>query len=287
MKMTVLVRDDDITHVVLDGRLDTTGAEEIEAEFTAATVGRNRPTLVDLSGMDFLASRGIGLLVSAGKRLMKAGRKMILVSPKGLVDSVLKTSLIDRTVPVVSSLAEAAATIRGEATPSAGPGAAESPRSQPAWTAAESIPGRCELSIRNQIAELKDLSAAVREFLEGHRVPYRPAYAVNLSIDELVTNVIRYAYVDDDPHQIDLELVIADGQVVLRIVDDGRPFDPRTGPELDQHAEQRELGGLGIVLVLDMVDRLNYRRADEKNCVEVRVNLAAEPAPADADATAN
>ncbi len=101
-------------------------------------------------------------------------------------------------------------------------------------------------------------------FLDDHGVPYRATYAVNLAIDELVVNVIRYAYVDDDTHLIDIELAIEGEQVILRIEDDGRPFDPRRGPSLDLHAEDREVGGLGLILVLDMVDVLNYQRVDEK-----------------------
>ena len=53
-------------------------------------------------------------------------------------------------------------------------------------------------------------------------------------------------------------------------------FDPRRGPSLDLHAEDREVGGLGLILVLDMVDVLKYRRVEEKNYVEVRVHLLVE-----------
>ncbi len=59
-------------------------------------------------------------------------------------------------------------------------------------------------------------------------------------------------------------------------MDDGRPFDPRTGPSLDLHAEEREVGGLGLLLVLDMVDVLKYQRVEEKNWVEVRIHLTPE-----------
>ena len=62
MKMTILERDDDITHVVLAGRLDTTGAEELNERFSNATAGRKQPAIIDLSQIDFMASRGIGLL---------------------------------------------------------------------------------------------------------------------------------------------------------------------------------------------------------------------------------
>jgi anti-sigma regulatory factor (Ser/Thr protein kinase) len=136
--------------------------------------------------------------------------------------------------------------------------------------------GPCKVSIRNDVSELKRLTEALDRFLVSHAVSGRAQYAVQLAVDELVTNVIRYAYVDDDPHQIELELSVEGEQLVLSIVDDGRPFDPREGPALNQHAEEREVGGLGLLLVLDMVDRLKYQRVDERNQVEVRVQLSPE-----------
>jgi serine/threonine-protein kinase RsbW len=289
MNMTILQRDDDITHVVLAGRLDTTGAEEIDASFSAATAARGQPAVVDLSEIEFMASRGIGLLISNGKRLMKAGHKMVLLNPQGLVGSVLRTSRVDKVLPVAYDLDEAIRILRGvpgpavAASPRLQAPADESrpPRAEPVPTAPSTIQGQLRLAIKNELSELKGLYVTLAQFLDAHHVPQRAAYAVNLAIDELVTNVMRYAYVDFDTHFIDIALDIEEQQAILRIVDDGRPFDPRTGPALDLHAEEREAGGLGLLLVLDMVDVLNYRRGEEKNCVEVRVHLLAGDEHAD------
>jgi len=283
MKMTILQRDDDITHVVLAGRLDTTGVEELNESFSEATAGRGRPAVVDVSEIEFMASRGIGLLITNGKRLAKTGHKMVLLNPKGLVESVLRTSRVDKALPFAYDLDEAIRILRGVQGPSVSASprlttSAEEPRPQrvkPVSTAPSAIEGELRLTIKNELSELKGLMSTLGSFLDAHGVPHRAAYAVNLAIDELVTNVMRYAYVDYDTHFIDLELAIEGDQVVLRIVDDGRPFDPRTGPALDLHAEDREVGGLGLLLVLEMVDALKYRRVEEKNCVEVRVHLIA------------
>jgi len=147
-------------------------------------------------------------------------------------------------------------------------------RSETASTVHSTSEGELKLAIKNESSELVGLNAAVRQFLDVHSVPDRAAYAVNLAIDELVVNVMRY--VDNNTHFIDIALAIEGDQIILRIVDDGRPFDPRRGPALDLHAEDREVGGLGLHLVLDMVHRLNYRRVGEKNWVEARIRLVAE-----------
>ncbi len=283
MRMTILERDDGITHVVLTGRLDTTGAEKIDESFSQATAALERPAIVDLSEIEFMASRGIGLLLANGKKLLKAGHRLVLLNPKGLVESVLKTSKLDKIMPLAHDLDEAIQILQGVRDPSDSPSprpetsAEESGalRSEPVSAAPSAIEGELKLTVKNELSELGELNAALAEFLDAHGVPYRAAYAVNLAIDELVVNVMRYAYVDDDTHFIEIELAVECDQVILRIVDDGRPFDPRGGPALDLHAEDREVGGLGLILVLDMVDALKYRRVEERNRVEVRVRLVA------------
>jgi serine/threonine-protein kinase RsbW len=284
MKMTILERNDDITHVVLAGRLDTTGAEEIGASFSEVTAARKRPAIIDLSEIDFMASRGIGLLLASGKRLMQTGHKLVILNPHGMVESVLVTCRLDKVLPIAHNLDEAIQIVQGvsaqsgTASPPRATSADESrpQRSAPGSTAPSVSEGELKLAIKNELSELEGLNAELAQFLDVHGVPHRAAYAVNLAIDELVVNVMEYAYVDDDTHLIDIELVVKGDQVILRIVDDGRPFDPRTGPALDVHAENREVGRLGLVLVLDMVDALKYRRMDERNWVEVRVHLIGE-----------
>jgi serine/threonine-protein kinase RsbW len=284
MKMTILKRDDDITHVVLTGRLDTTGTEEISEVFSEATAAQERSAIIDLSEIEFLASRGIGLLFANGKRLMKTGYQLVLLNPKEMVESVLKTSRVDKVMPIAYDLDQAIQilqSVAGQSNP-ARPQLITSEdeslpqRSETVSSAASAGEGKLKLAIKNELSELEGFNATLAQFLDFHNIPYRAAYAVNLAIDELVVNVMRYAYVDEDTHLIDIELAIEGDQLILQIVDDGRPFDPRSGPALDLHAEDREAGGLGLILVLDMVDVLKYRRMDERNWVEVRVRLIEE-----------
>ena len=127
MEMTILVRDDGITHVVLAGRLDTTAVEQIDKSFTDAAAARNQPAIVDLSRIEFMASRGIGMLLANSKRLKKAGHKLVLLNPQGMVAGVLKTSKTEILMPIVHDLEEAVQVLRGEQ----GKAGAASPRLQP------------------------------------------------------------------------------------------------------------------------------------------------------------
>ncbi len=284
MEMTILQRDDDITHVILTGRLDTIAAEQFETSFSDATAARNRPAIVDLSQVEFMASRGIGMLLVNGKKLARAGHKLVLLNPQEIVASNLLASRTEVIMPVAYDTDEAIRILRGDSgrigAPSPRPrtstGQSRSQQPTPVSTASSAVEALLKVAIKNEMSELQNFSAAAAEFLAAHSVPHRAAYAVDLAIEELIVNVIRYAYVDDDAHVIDVELAIEGDQVVLRIDDDGMPFDPRKSPVLNVHAEDREVGGLGLILVLDMVDVLKYHREEERNRVEVRIRLAAE-----------
>ncbi len=63
MRVDVVERDDGISQVALTGRLDVTGTLEVDLRLKASTVAAGQPTIVDLSGVEYIASRGIGLLM--------------------------------------------------------------------------------------------------------------------------------------------------------------------------------------------------------------------------------
>lgn len=271
---------DDISHVALVGRLDATAVEELEQSFLQATTTRGLPTVVDMSGVTFMSSLGIGFLFANTKKLKKAGCKLVLLNPQGMVETVLKTSKMDKVMPLVYELDEAIRMIGGDPTMGTKSSATatdtttveQAPDSAPPATPDNIL----KLSIKNEMSELEGLYANVNQFLAKHKTPYRSGYAVNLAIEELVVNVIRYAYVDDDEHAIDIGLGVIGEQIILEIRDTGRPFDPREAPPHDPDVEDLEVGGLGLTLVLDLVDGLTYRRENEKNHVQVCIQLRAE-----------
>jgi serine/threonine-protein kinase RsbW len=268
---------DDISYIALEGRLDADGVAEMEQPFADAVLGRGLPTVVDMSGISFMSSLGIGMLFDTTKKLKKSGRKLVLLNPQGMVETVLKTSKMDKLMPLVYGLQEAVQLVGGDSKI----GTSASAKGE-VGTVSESAaqksktPDVLKLSIKNDMSELAGLYARANELLVRNGVPYRSGYAINLAIEELVVNVIRYAYVDDDEHTIDIGLGTFDEQIILEIQDTGRPFDPREAPPHDPDAEDLEAGGLGLILVLDLVDTLTYRREKDKNHVRVCVRIHPE-----------
>ena len=277
---------DEVSYVALDGRFDATAVEEMDQSFTEATTQRGLPTIVDMSGVTFMSSIGIGFLYSNTKGLKKVGCKLVLLNPKEMVESVLRTSKMDRVMPIAYELEEALQILGFEPSTLAtdAPQVEATPRPKTVAAVPQPVTAAAELklTIKNDSSELTDLYANVENFLAARSAPERAAYVVNLALEELVVNVIRYAYVDFDEHLIDIGLSIVDQQFVLVIEDDGTPFDPlealspSLNPQLDEDVDEDldfEVGGLGLKLVLDMVHAMKYTRVEEKNRVEVRIQL--------------
>jgi serine/threonine-protein kinase RsbW/sigma-B regulation protein RsbU (phosphoserine phosphatase) len=127
------------------------------------------------------------------------------------------------------------------------------------------------LHLENRIAEIARLVDAVESF--GGHAGLSPdlTYRLTLSLDEIVSNVIRHGYSDTNDHVVEVRLSIHDGVVTSVIEDDGHPYDPRESPEpdLSMPVEQRGPGGLGIFLVRQMMDSIDYARRDGRNVLTV------------------
>ena len=138
--------------------------------------------------------------------------------------------------------------------------------------------GIMELSLVNDLREIGAAAEKVDAFCEAQGLSAQIAYAVNLSIDEILTNTISYGYDDDAEHRIDLTFRVDGETFVVVIVDDGRPFDSSTERDADVDAslEERALGGLGLFLVQQMMDDVAYERRDHRNVITLRKRTVEE-----------
>ncbi len=109
MDMQVTELSDRAIRIRLQGRLDADGAEQIEARFMAATANAEdeRHALVDLSGVSFLASLGIRLLIASARGLNRKGALLVLYGAADLVQDVIDLAALDQIMPVAANEAEA------------------------------------------------------------------------------------------------------------------------------------------------------------------------------------
>ena len=104
MKMTVEQREDAITWITLDGRLDRQGTQAIDQKLDHAISAGAMDVVIDLSRVSFITSTGIHSLVTAGKAQAARGGRVVLVRPELMVARVLEISGIDTIVPVYDDL---------------------------------------------------------------------------------------------------------------------------------------------------------------------------------------
>ena len=126
-----------------------------------------------------------------------------------------------------------------------------------------------EIALANDLQEIVGVSEKIDAFCEGKDLSPEIAYAVNLSIDEILTNTISYGYDDDEPHRIEIVLRLEVDSLFVVITDDSAPFDLSATPEADVEAslDEREVGGLGLFLVHQMMDKVEYERVEDRNVV--------------------
>jgi serine/threonine-protein kinase RsbW len=137
---------------------------------------------------------------------------------------------------------------------------------------------RLKLRMDNRLPELDRMRWEVEKFLERGRVCGKEAHHIILALDELITNVITYAYGSQSGRFIDLSLDRRSGVVDMTIEDEGVAFNPLKAPEPDLHgpAGSRCIGGLGIHFVRKTMDDMQYERKDDKNILHIRKNITQE-----------
>ena len=137
-----------------------------------------------------------------------------------------------------------------------------------------------EISLVNDLRELARVAARIDEFCAARDLGPQIGYAVNLSVDEILTNTISYGYDDEDPHKIEIVVSMEADGIVVVIVDDSTAFDLSQTPDADieSSVEERALGGLGLFLVHQMMDGVEYRRMGGCNVVTLTKKTTAAAA---------
>jgi anti-sigma regulatory factor (Ser/Thr protein kinase) len=131
-------------------------------------------------------------------------------------------------------------------------------------------------TLQNRLSELERLAQEVEEFAKAHRLSAAALHAVNLALDEIVTNIISYGFDDTAEHAIVLRFSLEGDDWVAEVEDDGKPFNPLDVPEPNIAAplEQQENHGRGIFLVRKVMDRVEYHRREDRNVLTLRKRVS-------------
>ena len=131
------------------------------------------------------------------------------------------------------------------------------------------------LTLPNDIETIPQLNEFIDTVAEEIGLDMSLTMSLNLAIEEAVVNVMEYAYPEGEQGNVDIEVIADDKWLTFIISDNGIPFDPTTQEDADTtlSAEERPIGGLGIFLVRQLMDSINYQRENGKNILTLNKKM--------------
>ena len=123
------------------------------------------------------------------------------------------------------------------------------------------------LTLPNDVQTVPQLAEFVEEVCETTGLDMGTAMKMNLAIEEAVVNVMNYAYPAGEEGTVTIDAKADGTTLTFVIIDNGTPFDPTAKGEVDTtlSAEERGIGGLGIHLIRQLMDSINYERNNGRN----------------------
>ena len=131
------------------------------------------------------------------------------------------------------------------------------------------------LALQNDIQEIPKVNTLVDEVAEETGIDPSLSMSLNLALEEAVTNVVLYAYPEGQKGLVEVDAIIRPQSIEFTLSDSGIAFDPtcRPDPDLSLGVEDRPIGGLGIFLVRQIMDKVEYERREGKNYLRMTKNI--------------
>lgn len=134
------------------------------------------------------------------------------------------------------------------------------------------------LELTNHIEEIEKLPVLLEEICSQWQLPVSVAASLNLVLEEAVVNVIQYAYPEGEEGTLTIDVEWKEQEQLLQFTlsDAGKPFDPTAVPDADTSlsVEERPIGGLGIFLIRQMMDGVEYRYYNNRNVLVMQKRIA-------------
>jgi anti-sigma regulatory factor (Ser/Thr protein kinase) len=141
--------------------------------------------------------------------------------------------------------------------------------------AAEGHDGLSIVVAANDLSVVPRIAVRLEAFCDEQSIPRRLAHKFNLALDEVVTNIVSHAASGGACREIAIRVVYRNGDLTAVVRDDGQPFNPllQPPPNIDAAIEERSIGGLGIHLLRTLMDSVDYRWSEERNCLAFRLHV--------------
>ena len=134
---------------------------------------------------------------------------------------------------------------------------------------------RKSIVLTNDIQQVPRLNDFVKEVCETVEMSHEDTLKMKVAIEEAVVNVMKYAYPAGTTGDVTVEAASNDVRLKFTIIDSGKPFDPTVQADVDTtlSAKDRRIGGLGIHIIRQYMDSINYERMDNLNVLTLRKKL--------------
>ncbi|MEF9972527.1 MAG: ATP-binding protein [Clostridia bacterium] len=132
------------------------------------------------------------------------------------------------------------------------------------------------LTVPATLENMARVQSFIEAELEQHDCPTKASLQISIAVEEIYVNIAHYAY---NPEIGEATVRCAVGgdplQVTIQFLDDGTPFNPLAKEDADttRSAEEREIGGLGILLVKKSMDQVDYEYREGKNILTIHKKL--------------
>lgn len=133
-------------------------------------------------------------------------------------------------------------------------------------------------SYGSNIQEIPIIRENLAEIAKAWSIPESELRQIGVIVEELFSNIVRFAYADKEYHEVEISLRKNDQLITIGIIDDGIPFNPlnyQTEPTFDPVSS--ETGGMGLTLIRTFSDSIVYKRTGKKNLLEITKKIKSQP----------
>ncbi len=129
------------------------------------------------------------------------------------------------------------------------------------------MPQRFQITRAAELESLSVFRGFISDCCAKFQIPNGTVYELKLAVDEACTNIIEHGYKGMDPGSIILSFRIESDRILVQITDFGHVFEPADAPKPDVEAalEDRQLGGMGLFLIYQTMDNIDYQSSEEGN----------------------
>ena len=128
--------------------------------------------------------------------------------------------------------------------------------------------------LKSDLKEIRDLNNFIKKVCGALSLDEKMTRKIRLAVEEAVVNVMEYAYPEGKKGNVTVAAKADSNRLKIIITDQGKPFDPTQKEKADVSltAEERPIGGLGLLLVRELMDSINYEREGNSNVLTLRIN---------------